>query len=89
MKANESDYKKYSDAIDQIQQGNEAMIDLFNEIENDVPTIKFREDVSKDIERAKAKYGNEIVDEKINTVVHEMLSWLDLDDGEKAGEDET
>lgn len=80
MKANEHDYKKYSNAIDQIQQGNEAMIDLFNTLEDDVPTIKFHQDLSGMIERAKAKYGNDIVDEKINTVVYEMISWLDLAD---------
>ncbi|WP_404452094.1 atypical membrane-integrating protein (Mistic protein) [Virgibacillus necropolis] len=80
MKANENDYKKYSDAIDQIQQGNDAMIDLFNEMEGDRELISFDDKVVDQIEKAKVKFGNDAVNEKINTVVREMLSWLDLED---------
>lgn len=29
MKANEDDYKKYSEAIDKMEEGNDSMIDLF------------------------------------------------------------
>ncbi|MFB4165249.1 atypical membrane-integrating protein (Mistic protein) [Alteribacillus sp. JSM 102045] len=82
MKANENDYNKYSEAIDKIQEGNNAMIELFNELEDDDPLIRFGDDVMENIEKAKKKFGDEMVDEKINTVVREMLSWLDLDDVE-------
>lgn len=90
MKATEKDYNKYSDAIDRIQEGNEAMIELFNELEDDDPIIQFGEDVIENIERAKKKYGDNMVDEKINTVVREMLSWLDLEevDSDEAEEDD-
>ncbi|MFD1038929.1 atypical membrane-integrating protein (Mistic protein) [Virgibacillus byunsanensis] len=88
MKANESDYKKYSDAIDQIQQGNEAMIDLFNELEDDLPLVDFKDDVADNITKAKKKYGDEMVNSKINNVVGEMLSWLDLEDVNTANEEE-
>ncbi|ASK60759.1 hypothetical protein CFK37_00315 [Virgibacillus phasianinus] len=91
MKANEKDYKIYSDAIDQIQQGNEAMIDLFNALEDDVSLVDFKEDVATNIAKAKKKYGNDMVNSKINTLVGEMLSWLDIEDvdlGEEEGEDE-
>lgn len=80
MKANESDYKKYSDAIDRIQEGNDAMIELFNELESDKQLISYSDDVIEDIERAKKKHGNDMIDEKINAVVREMLSWIDLDE---------
>ena len=80
MKANESDYKKYSDAIDRIQEGNDAMIELFNELESDKQIIIFSDDVTEDIERAKKKHGNDMIDEKINAVVREMLSWIDLEE---------
>ncbi|SDQ26466.1 voltage-gated potassium channel [Virgibacillus subterraneus] len=79
MKANEKDYQKYSDAIDQIQQGNDAMIDLFNEMEDDTELIGFDQNVVNQIEKAKIKFGDDAVNEKINTVVREMLSWLDLE----------
>ncbi|MFZ3579170.1 atypical membrane-integrating protein (Mistic protein) [Virgibacillus sp. DJP39] len=93
MKANENDYKKYSDAIDQMQQGNEAMIDLFNEMEDDRELIGFDEKVVEQIEKAKVKFGDDAVNKKINTVVGEMLSWLDLEDvdldkGQKDGKTE-
>ncbi|MFB4167893.1 atypical membrane-integrating protein (Mistic protein) [Virgibacillus sp. JSM 102003] len=82
MKADEKDYKKYSDAIDLIQQGNDAMIDLFNEMEDDTELIGFDQNVVEQIEKAKAKFGDDAVNEKINTVVREMLSWLDLGDSD-------
>lgn len=80
MKANEKDYNKYSEAIDRIQEGNETMIELFNELEGDDPIIKFDNGVMETIERAKKKYGDHMVDRKLNNVVREMLSWLDLED---------
>ncbi|MBP1969115.1 voltage-gated potassium channel [Virgibacillus natechei] len=80
MKANENDYNKYSEAIDRIQEGNETMIELFNELEGDDPMIKFDNGVMETIERAKKKYGDDMVDKKLNNVVREMLSWLDLED---------
>lgn len=80
MKANEKDYQKYSDAIDRIQEGNEAMIELFNELEKDNPVISFNEEIMKSINKAKEKYGDEIIEQRINKVVAEMLSWLELTD---------
>lgn len=80
MKANENDYKRYSDAIDQMQQGNEAMIDLFNEMEGDRELIGFDDKVVEQIEKAKVRFGDDAVNQKINIVVGEMLSWLDLED---------
>ncbi|WP_226037587.1 atypical membrane-integrating protein (Mistic protein) [Aquibacillus saliphilus] len=75
MKATELERKRFDKSLDEI-------IDLFNNIENDDPIIAFNEEVIKNIERAKKKYGDETVNQKINTVVHEMLSWLDLKDVE-------
>ncbi|WP_171038045.1 protein mistic [Aquibacillus sediminis] len=79
MKATELESKRYGKALDE-------MIDLYNNIEYDTPIIQFSDDVEENIERAKKKYGDEMVDEKINTVVREMLSWLDLDGIELDGE---
>ncbi len=73
MKATEIERKRFDKSLDEI-------IDLFNNIETDEPVIQFSDKVLVNIERAKRKYGDEMVNDKINTVVHEMLSWLDLDD---------
>ncbi|MRH45070.1 atypical membrane-integrating protein (Mistic protein) [Aquibacillus halophilus] len=73
MKATELERKRFDKALDEV-------IDLFNNIENDDPIIRFGEDVIENIERAKKKFGETMVDEKINTVVKEMLSWLELED---------
>ena len=73
MKANEYETKRFDKALDEI-------LDLFNNLENDEPIIDFNDDVLELIEKAKKKYGIEQVSEKINSVVGEMLSWLELDD---------
>lgn len=88
MKANKKDYQKYSDAIDHIQEGNDAMIELFNELEGDEPLIRYGQDVIENIEIAKKMYGDDYVDEKINSVVKEILGWLPLDQYEEAEETE-
>ncbi|MEW9677618.1 atypical membrane-integrating protein (Mistic protein) [Lentibacillus sp. L22] len=81
MKANELETKRFDKALDEF-------IDLFNNLEQDEPLIHFSDDVVKNIELAKKKYGDHMVDEKINTVVREMLSWLDLEDVEDEAEDQ-
>ena len=73
MKANDYETKRFDKALDEI-------LDLFNNLENDEPIIDFNDDVLELIEKAKKKYGIEQVSEKINSVVGEMLSWLELDD---------
>ncbi|GAA0432562.1 hypothetical protein GCM10008983_06430 [Lentibacillus halophilus] len=83
MKANESETKTFDRALDEI-------LHLYNNLENDEPLVQFEADVEEHIERAKATYGNDVVYEKINTVIRAMLSWLDLDDthsGKNGGEE--
>lgn len=85
MKANDFETKRFDKALDEI-------LDLFNNIEEDEPIIDFNNEVLELIEKANKKYGNEQVSEKINSVVGEMLSWLDLDnidlgEPEKGGEE--
>lgn len=81
MKANEYETKRFDKALDDI-------LDLFNNLENDEPIIDFNDDVLELIEKAKKKYGIEQVSGKINTIVEEMLSWLDLDDVDLKEKDE-
>ncbi|GAA0502455.1 hypothetical protein GCM10008986_32550 [Salinibacillus aidingensis] len=75
MKATDFEQKRFDKALDEI-------IDLFNNIENDVPIIQYSDDVVESIEKAKKKYGEDTMNERINNVVGEMLSWLDLEDVE-------
>ncbi|MGY0694457.1 atypical membrane-integrating protein (Mistic protein) [Virgibacillus sp. FSP13] len=75
MKATELESKRFDKALDEI-------LDLFNNLEQDKPVIQFGDDVLDNIERAKEKYGDETIDERINKLVREMLAWLDLDDVE-------
>ncbi|PAE27931.1 hypothetical protein CHI07_17200 [Paenibacillus sp. 7884-2] len=81
MKANDFETKRFDKALDEI-------LDLFNNLETDEPIIDFNEDVLELIEKAKRKYGIEQVSEKINSVVGEMLSWLDLEDINMGEEEE-
>ncbi|RHW29441.1 hypothetical protein [Oceanobacillus profundus] len=81
MKANEYETKRFDKALDEI-------LDLFNNLENDEPIIDFNDDVLELIEKAKKKYGIEQVSGKINTIVEEMLSWLDLNDVDLKEEEE-
>lgn len=75
MKATEIESKRFDKALDE-------MLDLFNNLESDEPIIQFNDEVLTYIEKAKKKYGEDMVNEKVNSVVGEMLSWLDLDDVE-------
>lgn len=81
MKANDYETKRFDKALDEF-------LDLFNNLENDEPIIDFNDDVLELIEKAKKKYGIEQVSGKINTIVEEMLSWLDLDDVDMKEEEE-
>ncbi|QHS21878.1 hypothetical protein GWK91_02505 [Virgibacillus sp. MSP4-1] len=80
MKATDVEQKRFDKALDEI-------IDLFNNIENDIPIINYSDDVIENIDKAKKKYGKDVMNERINNVVGEMLSWLDLDDVELDGEE--
>ncbi|MGJ9458700.1 hypothetical protein [Oceanobacillus sp. CF4.6] len=73
MKATELESKRFDKALDEI-------LELFNNLESDTQIIDFSEEVFTNIKRAKKKYVTKMVDEKINTVVGEMLSWLELED---------
>jgi hypothetical protein len=73
MKANDVERKKFDKSLDDI-------LDLFNNLEDDIPLVDFKQDVVDNIEIAKKMYGDDMVSQKINTVVSEMLSWLPLDE---------
>lgn len=80
MRGKSDEIQKYSDAIDKMQEGLEAMIELYNDMEDDTPFIDLEEGVLEDLEKAKRIYGEEYVSKKVNTILKEVLTWLDLDE---------
>ncbi len=82
MKANDIERKRFDEALD-------VIIDLFNNLENDRPIIQFNDEVLEQIEKAKIKYGEDTVHERINKIVQDMLAWLDLEDVEIEEEEES
>ncbi|RZT21906.1 membrane-integrating protein Mistic [Fictibacillus sp. BK138] len=76
VKYNKEDREKYSDAIDRMQEGLDSMIDLYNEAEDDEDLIQYEEEVIAAIKEAKETFGNDFIDQKINTIVKEVLSLM-------------
>lgn len=76
VKYKKEDREKYSDAIDRMQEGLDSMIDLYNEAEDDEDLIQYEEEVVSAIKRAKETFGNDFIDQKINTIVKEVLSLM-------------
>ncbi|MFD2617750.1 atypical membrane-integrating protein (Mistic protein) [Terrilactibacillus laevilacticus] len=72
MKANDQERDKFDKALDTI-------INLFNDLEDDEPIVEFDEDVTLKIEIAKKIYGSNVINERINNVVKEILMLLPLD----------
>ncbi|MCM3718727.1 hypothetical protein [Fictibacillus phosphorivorans] len=76
VKYNKEDREKYSDAIDRMQEGLDSMIDLYNEAEDDEELIEYEEEVIAAIKEAKETFGSDFIDQKINTIVKEVLSLM-------------
>jgi len=79
MKAETTESKNLSVAIDKMQEGLESVIELYNSIEDDTPIINLDKEVMEDLEKAKRIFGEDYVSKKINTILREVLTWLDLD----------
>jgi hypothetical protein len=80
MKASAKESQAFSDAIDSVNNGMETIINFYNELEEDEPLIKFEDEVIEGISKVKEKYGADFVNQKINTLVKEMISWLPLNE---------
>ncbi len=79
MKVNDTEKKTLSVAIDNLNEGIDTFIQLYNEAEDDRPLIVFEEDTIHIIEKAKEAYGTEKIDERINNIIREILSLLPID----------
>lgn len=76
LKYNKEDREKYSEAIDRMQEGLDTMIDLYNEAEDDEELIQYDEEVITAIRQAKESFGEDFINQKINTIVKEVLSLM-------------
>ncbi|MBH0157976.1 hypothetical protein IHV10_16470 [Fictibacillus sp. 5RED26] len=76
LKYNKEDREKYSEAIDRMQEGLDSMIDLYNEAEDDEELIQYDEEVIAAIRQAKESFGDQFINQKINTIVKEVLSFM-------------
>jgi len=79
MKAEINESKNFGEAIDKMQEGLESVIELYNAVEEDTPIINLDKEVMENLEKAKRIFGEEYVSKKINTILREVLTWLDLD----------
>jgi hypothetical protein len=72
-----------SQAIDQLSEGLDTFIELYNESVEDKPLLQLTEENEGLLGKAVIKYGEEEVNGKVNKVIAELLEWLPLDDVEQ------
>lgn len=74
MKVTNGEKEKLSNAIDRMNEGLDAFIQLYNESENDEPLIQFEDETADLIRQARDSYGQEQLNEKLNTIIKQILS---------------
>ena len=80
MKINHEENEHLSNAIDEVQEGINTIIELYNESEIEQHVIEFENDVIEGIEKAKEAFGEDFVNKKINTFIKEVITFLPLND---------
>ncbi len=83
MKAIKREYNEFSRSIDKMSEGLDAIIELFNELEEDKPIIRLDDKVLDELEEAKEKYGVDFINRKMNNLIREALSWLSAQENEE------
>ncbi|MED5048044.1 protein mistic [Bacillus siamensis] len=74
MKVTNGEKEKLSNAIDRMNEGLDAFIQLYNESENDEPLIQFEDETADLIRQARDSYGQEQLNDKLNTIIKQILS---------------
>ncbi|WP_409253216.1 hypothetical protein V1502_04690 [Bacillus sp. SCS-153A] len=80
MKVDDQERHQLSQAIDQLSEGLDTIIELYNESVADKPLLQLTEENEELLSRAVIKFGGEEVNGKVNKVIAELLEWLPLDD---------
>ena len=88
MKVSKEENKKLSDSIDQMQIALDVFIELYNQAEEDSFVVKLDDEVIELIQKAKSAFGQEVVNQKVNTIIKEVLSFLPLNDYSDKDKDE-
>lgn len=89
VKLSKEENKKLSDSIDQMQIALDVFIDLYNQSEEDTFVVQLDDEVIELIQKAKNAFGPDVVNQKVNTIIKEVLSFLPLDDySDKDNEEE-
>ncbi|TYS15409.1 hypothetical protein FZC78_15510 [Rossellomorea vietnamensis] len=87
VKVDDKERNQLSQAIDQLSEGLDAFIELYNESVEDKPLLQLTEDNEGLLSKAIIKFGGEEVNGKVNKVIAELLEWLPLDDVETEEEE--
>jgi hypothetical protein len=86
MKVDDKERTQLSQAIDQLSEGLDTIIELYNESVEDKPLLQLTEENEGLMRKAVIKYGEEEVNGKVNKVIAELLEWLPLDEVEETTE---
>lgn len=89
VRVSKEENKKLSDSIDSMQEALDVFIDLYNQSEEDTFYVQLDDEVIELIQKAKNAFGQEVVNQKVNTIIKEVLSFLPLDDYIGNDEDES
>ncbi|WP_227521433.1 MULTISPECIES: atypical membrane-integrating protein (Mistic protein) [Bacillus] len=76
MKLNPDEKAKLSQAIDQMNESLDEFIELYNEAEEDKEVIVFDEEVMELVKLGKEAIGEEALTKKINSIIKEVLSFM-------------
>ncbi|WP_456272016.1 hypothetical protein [Bacillus sp. AK031] len=87
MKVDDKERNQLSQAIDQLSEGLDTVIELYNESVEDKPLLQLTEENEGLLGKAVIKYGKEEVNGKVNKVIAELLEWLPLDDVKEKDEE--
>ncbi|OCB94922.1 protein mistic [Bacillus amyloliquefaciens] len=74
MKVTNGEKEQLSNAIDRMNEGLDVFIQLYNESENDEPLIQFEDETADLIRQVRDSYGQEQLNEKLNTIIKQILS---------------
>lgn len=83
MKVTSEEKEQLSTAIDRMNEGLDAFIQLYNESEIDEPLIQLDDDTAELMKQARDMYGQEKLNEKLNTIIKQILSISVSEEGEK------
>jgi hypothetical protein len=83
MKGTEQERNQLSQAIDQLTEGLDSVIELYNDSVDDKPLLQLTKENERTLKKAIIKFGENEVNGKVNKVIAELFEWLPLEDVEE------